>query len=411
LDKGKIMSTPCKIVVVGGGAAGFFGAISAAQAHPDCNVILLEKARQVLSKVRISGGGRCNVTHSCFEPSLLVQNYPRGNKVLRGPFSRFQPKDTVRWFESRGVELKTEPDGRMFPVTDSSETIIRCLISEAKASGVQIRTECGLNAITRDHEGFALQLHNGENLSCNFLLIATGSNAKAFEWLQGFGHKIEPTVPSLFTFNIPRSPLEELAGISIPKVHVKISETSLEQTGPLLITHWGFSGPAVLKLSAWGARTLHEKNYQAQLHINWLPDYKPEILRQQLLSYKSSHPIRFVNTDSPFDIPKNLWKKICIKAEISAEIRWSAFSNKHLQTLIEQIHNCSFRIDGKSTYKEEFVTCGGVSLDEVNFKTMESKLCPRLYLAGEVLDIDGVTGGFNFQNAWTTGWIAGQSMM
>lgn len=404
------MSKTLTIAVIGGGAAGFFGAIACAQANPQNKVILLEKTRQLLSKVRISGGGRCNVTHACFDPKQLVQNYPRGSKALLGPFTKFQPRDTIEWFESRGVALKVEQDGRMFPITDSSETIINCLLSQAKKSGVQIRTECGVNSITQTQSGFILNLGSGEIFECQRLLLATGSNTKVFGWLQGLGHTIEPPVPSLFTFNIPDSPFQELSGISIPKVIAKILNTNLEQTGPILITHWGFSGPAILKLSAWGARILHNLEYQATLQINWLPDYSIEQLLQKLQHSKKEHSARLVATECPFDLPRNFWKKILSLAEMPEALRWSSCSNKHLQALLEQLHSGKYLIKGKSTYKEEFVTCGGVKLEEVNFKTMESRICPGLYFAGEVLDIDGVTGGFNFQNAWTTSWLAANAM-
>lgn len=404
------MSTPLTIVVIGGGAAGFFGAITAAQANPDAHVILLEKARQLLAKVRISGGGRCNVTHSCFDPALLVQNYPRGNKALRGPFTRFQPRDTIAWFAEHGVELKTESDGRMFPVTDSSETIIHCLMSQARVNGVQVRTECGVTDIQKTETGFSISLSNEKTVLCDRLLIATGSNSKTYAWLEALGHTIQPPVPSLFTFNVPSSTLVELAGISVPKVHLRIAETALEQTGPLLITHWGFSGPAVLKLSAWGARILHDRDYKATLHINWLPDMNGTALRQKLLDHKRDFPARQVASESPVELPKNLWKKLVAQTEIPGDQRWAVLSNTQLDHLLQVLQSNTYHIQGKSTYKDEFVTCGGVTLEEINFKTMESRLVPNLYFAGEVLDIDGITGGFNFQNAWTTAWLAGNAM-
>lgn len=405
------MSHPLTLIVIGGGAAGFFGAITAAQANPDARVILLEKTRQPLAKVRISGGGRCNVTHACFDPAILVQYYPRGNKALRGPFTRFQPRDTIAWFEACDVHLKTESDGRMFPITDSSETIIHCLSNQARKAKVDIRTECGVSAIERVEAGFEIPLNNGERLNCARVLVATGGTPKPFEWLKALGHTIQPLVPSLFTFNVPDSPLKELAGISVPKAHLCIDEIALEQAGPLLITHWGFSGPAVLKLSAWGARMLHDRAYQAKLCVNWLPDYNLQGLRQKLLDYKSAYPTRLVATDSPAEeLPRNLWKKMVEMAGIETELRWTILSKHHLDSLLRILQSSIFQISGKTTYKEEFVTCGGVSLDEVNFKTMESRLVPGLYFAGEILDIDGVTGGFNFQNAWTTSWLAGRAM-
>lgn len=397
------------IVVVGGGAAGFFGAIAAAEADPAARVVLLEKARQLLSKVRISGGGRCNVTHACFDPAVLVQNYPRGSKELRGAFSRFQPRDTVNWFESRGVQLKVEPDGRMFPVTDSSETIISCLLSQAKAAGVAIRTECGV-AECRKEERFHLVLSNGEQLLCDKLLIATGSSPKTVSLLEAFGHTFIPPVPSLFTFNIPSSPFLSLSGVSVPKVKLSIDQCNLHQTGPLLITHWGFSGPAVLKLSAWGARELHALDYHADVKVNWLPDFSQEQLKEHIAGWRQANAARLVAAESPVPLPKSLWKVLVEISGLAQETRWAGVSKQQMQQLLVSLQSRTYKIEGKSTNKEEFVTCGGVRLDEVDFKTMESRKCPGLHFAGEVLDIDGVTGGFNFQNAWTTSWIAGQAM-
>lgn len=394
---------------MGGGAAGFFGAIACREAYPEHRVILLEKAKQVLAKVRISGGGRCNVTHYCFDPARLIQNYPRGNKALRGPFTRFQPKDTVEWFESRGVKLKVENDGRMFPITDTSETIINCLLNEAKRLGVELKTESGVNAINKTEDGFTLELTTGEEMSCHKLIVTTGSNPKMYTILKELGHTIIPPVPSLFTFNIPNSSLIELSGVSVSKARVAIRGTDLEQVGPLLITHWGFSGPAVLKLSAWGARILHEMNYDATLVISWVPDFNQESLRHYLLEWKKTHPAKNIGGDVPeqLTLPRSLWKKLI---EDYAHLRWSELANKGLQTILERLLNDVYKIDGKSTNKEEFVTSGGVSLQDIDFKTMESRVCPGLFFAGEVIDVDGVTGGFNFQNAWTTSWIAGHSV-
>lgn len=398
------------ILVIGGGAAGFFGAITCAQACSPKKVILLEKNRQLLSKVRISGGGRCNVTHACFDPAVLVQNYPRGHQALRGPFTRFQPRDTIQWFKEHGVELKVEEDGRMFPVTDKSETIINCLLRAAQQNGVDIRVESGIENISKNTSGFSVTLSDGSQMECIRLLVATGSSSKIYGCLEALGHHIVPPVPSLFTFNIPDSPLLDLAGISIPKVHLQIAGTSLQQTGPILFTHWGFSGPAVLKLSAWGARILYDMQYSASLIINWLPEMTRENVLAALNQYKNKNPTRQISSECPLPLPKNLWKKLVTMANIPTDLCWSYFSKSHLLSLSDILFKGSFNIRGKSTFKEEFVTCGGVHLDEVNFKTMESKKCPGLYFAGEVLDIDGVTGGFNFQNAWTTGWIAGQSL-
>ena len=399
------------VVVAGGGAAGFFGAIACARQNPGRKVLLLEKTRQLLSKVRISGGGRCNVTHACFDPALLVKHYPRGGQELRGPFSRFQPKDTIEWFESRGVKLKAEEDGRMFPLTDQSETIINCLLQEAKSSGVEILLEHGIQTIQRQETGGCqLELSNGQILACESLLMATGSAPKIYPMLQALGHRIVPLVPSLFTFNIPTSPFLDLAGVAVPQATVKLPSFGLDQTGPLLLTHWGISGPAVLKLSAWAARELHGADYRSTVIINWLPFFKEEELRKLLLRTKQDNPGRQISTESPVELPKQLWKRVLKNAGIPEELRWADLSNKQLESMISHLRATTLAIDGKTTYKQEFVTCGGVALDEVNFKTMESRLCPGLYFAGEILNIDGVTGGFNFQNAWTTGWIAGHSI-
>ena len=397
-------------VVLGGGAAGFFGAIRCATCHPADRVILLEKTRQPLAKVRISGGGRCNVTHSCFDPGQLIRHYPRGNKELRGPFSRFQPRDTIRWFEERGVPIKAEEDGRMFPITDSSETIISCLHREVVKSGVDLRIESGLSDLKKEGEQFILTLTNGEVLICDRLLFATGSSPKMFPLLEKLGHSIIPLVPSLFTFNVPDSLLSDLPGISVEPVQIKIPSIGLEQSGPLLITHWGFSGPAVLKLSAWGAKELHALDYQTLIEINWLPAFSEEELNKKLIEFKTSQANKQIGSESLFGLPKQLWKRFLQQADIGSDVRWSGISKKQLMNLIKILRTSTFTINGKTTYKQEFVTCGGINLNEVNFKTMESKICPHLFFAGEILNIDGITGGFNFQNAWTTAWIAGESM-
>jgi predicted Rossmann fold flavoprotein len=399
------------LAVVGGGAAGFFAAITCAQRYPQHRVLLLEKTRQVLAKVRISGGGRCNVTHACFDPALLVKNYPRGNKELRGPLSRFQPRDTIHWFESREVTLKTEEDGRIFPVTDQSETIIQCLLNEAKRVEVELLLEHGLEAIRPLHpHGFILEVARGQELKCDRLLLATGSSPKIYTLIEKLGHTIVPPVPSLFTFNIPDSPFLDLTGMTVSPVRVQLPQWKLEQQGPLLFTHWGLSGPTVLKLSAWGARELHAVDYQTQVQIQWVPHQLEEELHQHLQESKRQWAARQVGTEAFFALPKQLWKRLVNLAGIAEEMRWAGLSHQQLQSLMRFLCSTSLNIQGKTTYKQEFVTCGGVALEEVNFKTMESRRCPGLYFAGEVLNIDGVTGGFNFQNAWTTGWIAGQSI-
>lgn len=406
---------PLKIVVIGGGAAGFFGAIACAKVNPHAQVTLLEASRQPLAKVRISGGGRCNVTHACFEAERLVQNYPRGGKALLGAFTRFQAQDTVAWFAAQGVQLKTEADGRMFPITDSSETIVDCLMNAAKEAGVELRIGTSVVTVKRQTEttGFEIVLKSGEMLKCDRLLLATGSNLAGYKIAQELGHQIEPPVPSLFTFNIPDQKLRALAGISVNPVKLRLSISNkppLEQTGPLLITHWGLSGPSVLKLSAWGARVLHETRYQSKLLINWLPDLQQEQVRQKILAVKTEWARRPITLHRGVDLPHRLWQYILTRVGISTEDRWAGLSNKTLNRLVGELTQGEYLIIGKGVFKDEFVTCGGVNLKEINFKTMESKLVSGLYFAGEVLDIDGITGGFNFQSAWTTAYIAGNAI-
>ena len=409
---GNIQQQP-KIIIIGGGAAGFFAAITAAIAHSHASVILLEAGREFLSKVRISGGGRCNVTHHCFEPSQLVQYYPRGGKALRGAFSRFQPKDTVAWFKSRDITLKTEADRRMFPITDDSATIANCLLETAKEYGVNLRPNSPVKSLQKIDNQFWIELKNGEILKGDRVLIATGSNPTGYRWAKELGHQVQEPVPSLFTFNIKDARLTDLAGIAVENVRVSLvssDKKKLEQTGPLLITHWGVSGPAILKLSAWGARLLHDQNYQMPLIINWLPNYNRETLKAILLETKQSQPRKQILNFSPVEIPKRLWQSLVTFIGLDSKIVWADLSKKALNNLLIELLQGEYLIKGKGIFKEEFVTCGGVNLSEINFKTMESKKCPGLLFAGEVLDIDGVTGGFNFQSAWTTGWLAGQAI-
>ncbi|MEH2164212.1 MAG: NAD(P)/FAD-dependent oxidoreductase [Nostoc sp.] len=405
---------PSRIVVIGGGAAGFFGAIACAKANPDAQVTLLEASRQPLAKVLISGGGRCNVTHACFEPEELVQNYPRGAKALRGALTHFGPQDTAAWFAASGVYLKTEADGRMFPVTNTSETIVECLIKAVAKSGVKLRIGTHVTSVrTSADGGFEILLKLGETIKCDRLLLATGSSIVGYKIVQELGHQIEPPVPSLFTFNILDQKLRELAGVSINPVQLRLSaggKSQLQQTGPLLITHWGLSGPAVLKLSAWGARVLHESRYQAKLSINWLPLMPQEQVREKVLAVKDEWGKKAIALHRGVDLPHRLWQYIIARAGIATDDRWAEISSKSLNQLVQELTQGQYLINGKGAFKEEFVTCGGVKLKEVNFKTMESRLIPGLYFAGEILDIDGVTGGFNFQSAWTTGYLAGVAM-
>ncbi len=398
-----------RCIVIGGGAAGFFGAIICAQASSKWQVTLIEKTNQLLSKVKISGGGRCNVTHACFDPARLSNFYPRGGAALRGPFTRFQPRDTIAWFEERGVQLKVEEDGRMFPISDSSQTIIDCLVREANRANVEIRLRSGVERVQREDQQFKVTLSSGEELLCEALLVATGSAKNAEGWLTAFGHTLVPPVPSLFTFEIPSSPLLDLAGISVDPAKIAIPGTEWEQTGPLLLTHWGFSGPAALKLSAWAARDLHARQYRTDLKVSWLPNYKSEQLRQELIQRRSKLAKRLIDLDPIAPIPKQLWKRL-IQLEQLNQAHWAELSNQAVESLVQRLLSDRFQMEGKATYKQEFVTCGGINLKEVDFKRMESRLQPGLFFAGEVLDIDGVTGGFNFQSAWTTSWIAGKTI-
>ncbi|MDJ1185552.1 NAD(P)/FAD-dependent oxidoreductase [Roseofilum casamattae] len=404
---------PSSIIIVGGGAAGFFAAISCKTTSPESNVTLLEAGKTVLSKVSISGGGRCNVTHACFDPAALVQSYPRGAKALRGAFTRFQPRDTVAWFESQGVKLKTEGDGRMFPVTDDSQTIVDCLLGRARKLGVEVVVRSPVVGIEKRETGFTVRIKSGQKVlakECDRILLATGSHPSGYQLAQQLGHEIIPPVPSLFTFKIGDRQLRELSGISVSSARVQLPEFKLIQTGPVLITHWGLSGPATLKLSAWGARDLKQANYQTKLFVNWLPESKPDDLRQLLLKVKSQLAAKTLSANCPIPIPRRLWQYLLGKIEITERLRWAECSKVKLNKLLQTLTQDTYQITGKGVFKEEFVTCGGIPLKEANFKTMESRCCPGLYFAGEILDVDGITGGFNFQNAWTTGWLAGLAM-
>jgi predicted Rossmann fold flavoprotein len=398
-----------EIAIIGGGAAGFFAAITAAERHPPAKITLIEAAPQPLGKVKISGGGRCNVTHACFDPAALVLFYPRGQRALRGAFSRFQPQDTVNWFAQRGVQLKTEADGRMFPVTDRSQTIIDCLVQAAEDAGVKIWTGTTITNIVKIPNGFRLSSRAGSDWEVDRLLLATGSNATGYRWAKELGHTIEPIVPSLFTLKITDPRLTDLAGVAVKTATVSlVGDKKLTQTGPVLITHWGLSGPATLKLSAWAARFLHDQGYKGQLLVNWLPEVTADKLRSTILAVKTQMPQKSIHSNCPVLLPQRLWVSLLNYCEIDG--LWAGLSNKKLDRLLQELQRGTFQINGKSPFKEEFVTCGGVKLGEIDFKTMASKICPGLYFAGEIIDVDGVTGGFNFQNAWTTGWLAGNSI-
>ena len=401
------------LVVVGGGAAGFFAAIAAAEANPSARVLLLEKSAQYLGKVRISGGGRCNVTHSCFDPRELVEFYPRGGQELLGPFTRFACGDTMEWFEDRGIELKVESDGRVFPVSDNSETIVHCLESMADTAGVIRETQAGLKNLVRLDSGmWHVELESGASIDADRVLLAPGSSKKIWDVLSGLGHRIVPPVPSLFTFNIRDPRLAELSGVSVSNVRVTVPVGGLETEGPLLITHWGLSGPAVLKMSAFGARWMSDQDHRFTMYVNWLPQFEAEDLIEELNSLRKdvSHQRKRVLSNAMFGIPLRLWRSLGAFARIPESANWSDLSKPQLRKWAEVLTESAFTVVGKSTNKDEFVTAGGISLSEVSFTTMESRIVPGLYFAGEVLDIDALTGGFNFQAAWTTGWIAGHAM-
>ena len=402
-----------RVVVVGGGAAGFFAAITCAERLGDRGTVTIyEATAHPLAKVRVSGGGRCNVTHACFEPRELVKKYPRGGRELLGAFHRWQPRDMVAWLAERGVETKAEEDGRMFPVTNDSATIVGCLMQAAEKAGVQLIASLGVRTAERAGEDFWLTLTDGANVRCERLLLATGGNRSSvgFTIAEKLGHTIEPLVPSLFTFHIDDARLIGISGVSVENVALSVGGTKLREGGPLLVTHWGLSGPAVLKLSAWGARELAARQYEFPLTVNFVPPHTRESLARELAGVRERNPRKQIATWSPLPMPQRLWEKLVAAAGVAPTTTWSSVSNAALAALGAQLTAAELAVKGKSTFKEEFVTCGGVKLSEVDFKTMESRLCPGLHFAGEVLDIDGVTGGFNFQSAWTTGWLAGQAM-
>jgi len=401
-----------RLVVVGGGAAGFFCAVNAARLYPSLEVMMVEKSSHLLSKVRISGGGRCNVTHACFSIADMIKKYPRGAGFLKKAFHHFFTTDTIAWFKERGVEIKTESDGRMFPMSNSSQTIIDCLMQEANRYGVTILMNREVKEITIKDSGFQLLFSNGTILETDFLCIASGGYPKSsqFEWLQKIGHTIESPVPSLFTFNMPGNPITALMGITVEKVQVKIMGSKLVEEGPMLITHWGMSGPAILKLSAWGARELAIKNWQFGIVINWLPAYNEQTLKDKFQQVRFDIAAQKISNRNPFLLPQRLWEYLLQQSGVNENIRWADLPAKEQNKLIKNICAQEFSVNGKTTFKEEFVTSGGISLEEVDHASMQSKILPNLFFAGEVLNVDGVTGGFNFQNAWTTGWIAAKAI-
>ncbi len=401
-----------RVGIVGGGAAGFFAAITCAEAGTGARVTILEKTARFLSKVKISGGGRCNVTHACFDPRELARRFPRGEHPLIGPFNAFQPADTIAWFKARGVEMYTQEDGCLFPVSDSSQTIIDCFLQAARAAGVELRANAGVERITREDGEFRVTLAGGETLTFDRVLIATGGcRVPAMGDLAvSLGHTLEPPVPSLFTFHVDASWVHELAGIVVAPVQASVPGTGLRETDILLFTHWGLSGPVILRLSAWGARKLAALDYKFPIHLNWLPEHDTNATEAALEARLQEHPAKLVVNTPMAPLTSRLWEALVLAAGVPRETRWSGLSRALRHRLVQQLSRTELPVIGKTLNKDEFVTCGGVRLSEVNFRTMESRICPGLHFAGELLDIDGITGGFNFQAAWTTGWLAGKAM-
>lgn len=402
------------LVVIGGGAAGFFTAINAAEREPSLKITLLEKTGKLLSKVKVSGGGRCNVTHACFDIAEMVKNYPRGHHFVKKAFHHFFTNNTIEWFEEKGVSLKTEPDGRMFPVSNSSDTIIRCFLDEATKRGLQIQlnTEVKELIVKEDNAGFTLVLGHDKQLEADMICIACGGYAKLsqFEWLLKTGHAVEPPQPSLFTFNMPADDITSLMGVAVESATVKIAGTKLQQSGPLLITHWGLSGPAVLKSSAWGAVELAKSNYNFTAIINWLPGYTEQVLREEWPLLRQQYASQKMHNKNSFGLPNRLWLFFLNRCGITDVQRWADINIAKQNQLIQLLTVYPAHVKGKTTFKDEFVTCGGINLSEVNVNTMQSKKLPGLFFAGEILNVDGVTGGFNFQHAWTSGWIAAKGI-
>ncbi len=399
------------LIVIGGGAAGFYGAIQAAEMDPGLKIVILEKSNKLLSKVRVSGGGRCNVTHNCYDPVRLSYHYPRGEKFLRPIFKSYNARDTVDWFSSKGVELKVEEDGRMFPKTDDSETIIDCFLNEARRLKIEIETGEGVQGIKPSNEFLEVTTQSGKKYKASRILIATGGSPKrdAYAFIEALGHTIRPPVPSLFTFNDSGKKFTDLMGISVPNGEVRIASTNFKQQGPVLITHWGLSGPAVIRLSAWAAEYLHGVDYTFTALVSWIGQVREETLRDYLKEQKIHRAKQKIHNNPLFELPQRLWARLCSLAEIDEKKVWGEMANRNLNKLLENLLNCPFEIKGKTTFKEEFVTCGGVDLKEVDITSMESKIVKGVFFAGEVLNIDGETGGFNFQSAWSTAYLAARS--
>ena len=400
------------LIVIGGGAAGFFCAVNAAKNNPSLKVVIVEKSSKLLSKVKVSGGGRCNVTHHCFDIDELIRKYPRGQHFLKKAFHHFNTIHTIQWFEERGIALKTEADGRMFPQSNTSQTIIDCLLKEANLNGVEVMMNADVKQLSKDAGLFRLQLADDRQLEADYVCIACGGISKPehFSWLQQLGHTIESPVPSLFTFNMPGNSITALMGVSVEHAIVKITGTKLSQQGPVLITHWGMSGPAVLKLSAYSARELAQMQYHFSILINWLPQYNEQSLKEAWQGLRNQLAALAIGNKNPFGLPARLWQYFLQQADINMETRWAAITAKQQNKLIQILTAQSFEVKGKTTFKEEFVTCGGIKLSEINASTMQSRVVPDLFFAGEIMDVDGITGGFNFQHAWTSGWIAGKAI-
>lgn len=413
LNSNKNFEVPDTLIVIGGGAAGFFCAVNAARMNSALKVTIVEKTGRLLSKVKVSGGGRCNVTHACFEIAEMVKRYPRGANFLKKAFHQFFTTDTISWFEERGVQLKTENDGRMFPVTNSSQTIIDCLLNEAKKYNVDILLHTEVSEIKKDDGGFILQFKSGQVMPAAYVCIASGGYPKKemFGWMQSPAPlQIEDPVPSLFTFNLSGSDIIKLPGVSVPKAEIKIAGAKLKEAGPLLITHWGLSGPVVLKLSAWGARELAAKNWHFDIQVNWVPAFNENTMREQLQLSRKEKAAQTLFSKPLFELPGRLWEYFLQQCGITEKMRWADLPAAAQNQLAKMLCSNQFSVQGKTTFKEEFVTAGGVSLQDIDVHTMQSKQIPGIFFAGEALNIDGITGGFNFQAAWTTAWIAASSM-
>jgi len=400
------------IAIIGAGAAGCFAAANIPYAVGR-QVTVLEKTGKALQKVKVSGGGRCNVTHACFDIPELIDRYPRGKQLLRKSLYRFSPKDTVSWFERHGVKLKTEDDGRMFPVTDSSQTIIDCLWQEMIHNKAEVLYHRSVERIERSEQGFIIHFVDAPSVKADRILVSSGGYPKPdqYKWLEALGHTIQPPAPSLFTFNMPKHPITELMGVVAENATIKISGTKIIEQGPILITHWGLSGPAVLRTSAWGARELQQRNYEFQVMINWLGDVDEAELKDSIAQLRREQGKQIIQSKNPFSLPRRLWEYLLEQSGIKADVRWGELPAANQNKLIEHLIRDIYQVKGKTTFKEEFVTCGGITLSEIDPQTMQSRKVSGLFFAGEIMDVDGITGGYNFQNAWSSAWIAAQNII